>query len=53
MGEIFENFKKKLLGAGIDVKVRNKYGDTAIMIVKEKGHTPIVNLLRKAGAKEY
>ena len=41
-----------LLQAGADVNVVDNDGKSALMIAKEKSHTPIVNLLRRAGAKE-
>jgi len=41
-----------LLEAGVDVKAKNKDGQTALSIAANRGHTNIVRLLKKAGAKK-
>ena len=43
---------KALLEAGADLNAKDKEGKTALMYAKEKNHTEIVHLLKKAGAKE-
>jgi ankyrin repeat protein len=40
-----------LLDAGADVNVKDKEGRTGLMRAQEEGHTEIVELLKKAGAK--
>lgn len=42
---------KKILETTIDINIRNKKGQTALDIAKEEGHTEIINLLMKHGAK--
>ena len=41
-----------LLEAGVDVNARDNDGSTALMIAEERGHTEVVELLERAGAKE-
>ncbi len=41
-----------LLDAGVDVDAQDQGGRTASMWAKRNGHTEIVELLKKAGAKE-
>ena len=41
-----------LLAKGAKVNEKNKDGKTALRIAEENGHTEIVELLKKAGAKE-
>jgi len=43
---------KALLAKGADVNVKNNNGNTALDAAKASGHTEIVQLLIKAGAKE-
>ncbi|MEW6737588.1 MAG: ankyrin repeat domain-containing protein [Acidobacteriota bacterium] len=43
---------KALIDKGVDVKVRNKIGKTALSIATEKEYKEIVKLLRAAGATE-
>ena len=38
--------------AGMDVNAKDDYGFTALMNALTEGHTDVVNLLRKAGAKK-
>jgi len=37
---------------GADIDVKNRRGETPLSLAKQKGHTEIVELLRKHGAKE-
>ena len=41
-----------LLDSGTDVNAKNNDGTTALMFAEEEGHTEIVELLKKAGARE-
>jgi pectate lyase len=41
-----------VLAAGADVNLKGNGGKTALQLAKEKGHTEIVELLRKHGARE-
>ncbi len=41
-----------LLEAGADVNAKDNDGSTALMTGEEVGHTEIVEMLKKAGAKE-
>ena len=41
-----------LLAKGADVNAKTNYGTTTLMTAKKKGHKKIVQLLKKAGAKE-
>ncbi len=43
---------RALIAARVDVNARDKEGFTALMGATEKGHADIVELLKKAGAKE-
>ena len=43
---------KLLLEHGADVKAKAATGDTALSLAQKRGHTAIVELLKKAGAKE-
>jgi hypothetical protein len=43
---------KELLKLGVDVNAKNKDGDTALTWALRRGNTPIVDMLRKAGARE-
>ena len=43
---------KLLLAKGLDVNATTPAGDTALSLAKLRGHTPIVDLLLKAGAKD-
>ena len=43
---------KLLLVKGADINVKNRKGETALMIAKDKGYKEIVGMLEKAGAKE-
>ncbi len=43
---------KVLLAAGADVNVKNHLGVTALQLAESYNHTDIVDLLKKAGAKE-
>ncbi len=43
---------KALLDKGADVNAKNNNGVTALIWASKKGHTGIVQLLKKAGAKE-
>jgi len=40
------------LEKGVDVNTKNKQGRTLLLNAKEKGHTKIIELLHKHGAKE-
>ena len=40
-----------LLDAGADVNAKDKEGVTALMEAQENGHTEVVEILKKAGAK--
>ena len=42
---------KALLAAGADVNAKDKYGETALTLAKEKNNSEIINLLLAAGAK--
>jgi ankyrin repeat protein len=42
----------RLLEGEVDINLRDKIGNTALMLAEFNGHTEIVNLLKKAGAKE-
>ena len=46
------DFVKALLEAGADVNAKDNDGKTALMLADENGHTEMVELLKKAGAKE-
>ena len=41
-----------LIANGAEVNVKAKSGDSPLSLAKDKGHTEIVELLRKHGAKE-
>jgi len=41
-----------LIAKGADVNARTDKGQTPISLARERGHTEIVELLRKHGAKE-
>ncbi|MBA7689646.1 hypothetical protein ES703_98154 [subsurface metagenome] len=41
-----------LISEGADVNAKEKYGYTPLLWAKEKGHTEIVEFLRKHGAEE-
>ena len=41
-----------LLGKGEEVNVKGRRGRTALTLATNKGHTSIVDLLHKYGAKE-
>lgn len=43
---------KRLIDGGADVKAKNSEGMTALDLAKRNGHTPIVDVLVQAGAKE-
>ena len=43
---------KALLAKGADVTAKDKKGETALMHAKRGGHTEILDLLKRAGAKE-
>lgn len=43
---------KALLNHGADVNAKNTAGETALDLAKRRGHTPVVDLLVQAGAKE-
>ena len=43
---------KALLAHGADVNAKNSAGETALDLAKRRGHTPVVDLLIQAGAKE-
>ncbi|HEV2426032.1 MAG TPA: ankyrin repeat domain-containing protein [Terriglobia bacterium] len=42
---------RMLLDRGIDVNAASKQGDTALALAMRHGHTPVVDLLTKAGAR--
>jgi len=42
---------KTLLDRGVDVNAASKQGDTALALAMRHGHTPVVDLLMKAGAR--
>jgi ankyrin repeat protein len=43
---------KALLARGADVNAKNAAGETALDLARQRGHTPVVDLLIQAGAKE-
>ena len=43
---------KILIDAGADVNATKEDGNTALTWAAQKGHTGIVNILKRAGAKE-
>src|SRR5712692_5288328 len=43
---------RALLAKGADVDARSEEGETALSLAKQRGNTPVVELLRKAGARE-
>lgn len=43
---------RSLINQSVNVDKTNENGATALLIATWKGHTEIVNLLRKAGARE-
>jgi hypothetical protein len=46
------DFVNELITLGVDVNAKNKDGDTALTWALRRGDTPIVAMLRKAGATE-
>jgi ankyrin repeat protein len=42
---------KELLAKGADMNLQTKEGSTTLSIASKKGHTDVVKLLKKAGAK--
>src|SRR5262245_57742967 len=46
------DFVRELLKLGVDVNAKNKDGDTALTWALRRGDTPIVEMLRSAGASE-
>jgi ankyrin repeat protein len=43
---------KLLIADGADVHAKTEDGDTALIIAAKRGHTGIVELLKKAGARQ-
>ena len=43
---------KRLIALGADPKVVDKNGDTALLWALRRGHTPVVEVLKKAGASD-
>ena len=43
---------QELIKGGADVNVKNKDGESALSMAKKRGRKEIVELLKKAGAKE-
>lgn len=50
--EDHKDVAKLLLGKGADLKAREEKGKIPLAVANEEGHTEIVELLRKYGAKE-
>lgn len=40
-----------LIAAGADVNAKNKFGETALALARKQGHTDVVTVLKRAGAK--
>ncbi len=49
--DYYRNMAEFLIVKGADVNAKNNQGKTPLQVAKEKGHTEIVELLRKHGAK--
>ena len=49
---ISDDFAKTLINHGAEVNAKNPAGETALDFAERQGHTPIVDLLIRAGAKE-
>ena len=47
-----QQVSRRCLIKGADVNAKNNNGGTALIWASKKGHTGIVQLLKKAGAKE-
>ena len=43
---------KRLIKAGADVNARHNNGLTVLMVASQAGYTPIIDMLKQAGAKE-
>jgi ankyrin repeat protein len=43
---------KLLLNKDADFKIKNRFGNTALKLMKKEGNREIVQMLEKAGAKE-
>jgi len=50
--DYYRDMAEFLIAKGVDVNAEDKWGQTPLEVAKEKGHTKIVELLRKHGAKE-
>jgi pectate lyase len=50
--DYYKDMAEFLIAKGADVNAEDKWGQTPLQVAKEKGHTEIVELLRKHGAKE-
>ncbi|MHA2303633.1 MAG: ankyrin repeat domain-containing protein, partial [Candidatus Thorarchaeota archaeon] len=50
--DYYRDMAEFLITKGADVNAKDKWGVTPLEVAKEKGHTEIVELLKKNGAKE-
>ena len=42
---------KLLIAAGADVNAKNKFGESALTLARKQGHTEVIAVLKRAGAR--